>query len=134
MSPSLELQEVIVAALKANVGVAGLLGNRIYDNVPEKPEFPFLSWGPESSSNADATCMRGSEVAVQLDVWSRKPGSAECRKVCDLVKRHIEERRYALTTNAVCPEATVEAVRVFRDADGRTWHGVISVIFHVEQL
>jgi Protein of unknown function (DUF3168) len=134
MSPSLELQELLVTGLKANVGVASVLGTRIYDNVPENPIFPYLSWGPESSINADATGLRASEMAVQLDVWSRKPGSAECRKACDVVKRYIEATDFYLSANALCPEATVEAVRIFRDADGRTWHGVISVILHLEQL
>lgn len=134
MSPSLELQQAIVPDLKAQSGIAALVGNRIYDNAPEGCAFPYVSWGRETSQNDDAQCIIGSEIAVQLDVWSRTPSSAECRRIVDAIKRRMEVAEYTLAVNAVAGAGYVERTDVFRDTDGRTWHGVIIVIYSVEQV
>lgn len=134
MSPSLELQTALVTDLKAQSSITALVGGRVYDNVPERPIFPYVAFGPEDHTNEDAECIRAQTVYFQLDVWSREPSSAECRKILDALKRRIEGFQYSITSNAVVGEAQIERERVMRDSDGRTWHGILSVYFDIEQL
>nr|MBA3570571.1 DUF3168 domain-containing protein [Pyrinomonadaceae bacterium] len=43
---SLELQKAIVAALRSAAGVTAIVGQRIYDQPPASPAFPYTSIGP----------------------------------------------------------------------------------------
>ncbi len=134
MSPSLELQRALVADLKAQSSISALVGGRVYDNVPERPTFPYVSFGPEDHTNQDAECIRAQSLFIQLDVWSREPSSAECRNILDALKRRIEANQYSVSSNAVVGEAQIERQRIMRDSDGRTWHGILSVVFEIEQI
>lgn len=134
MSPSLELQKALVADLKAQTSISNLVGGRVYDNVPASPQFPYVSFGPEDHSNEDAESLRAQTVFLQMDIWSREPSSEQCRNILDALKRRIEGNQITISANAVVGEAYIERERVFRDPDGRTWHGVLSIQFDVEQL
>ncbi len=132
-SPALEIQGLLVSTLKANAAVMALVTD-VHDTVPTNPwgtKLAYISLGPSDIVTDDVDCIDGEEHSVQLDVWSRKVGQVECKKICDAVKRALHEQELELTDNALI-EIRVPNYLVMRDPDGLTIHGVVRVSLMVE--
>lgn len=134
MSVSRELQKAIFDALVADAGVTALVGNRIYDGMPSDGQYPCVTFGPTDSFNDDLTCVDARTETVQLDVWSRDQGRmGPCKDICDAVKGALHLADITLTQHALIRIRT-GGIRVFRDADGITAHGVVTVEADLEEI
>ncbi|MGY3607672.1 MULTISPECIES: DUF3168 domain-containing protein [unclassified Bradyrhizobium] len=131
-SPTLELQGAVVARLKAFPGLTTLVGNRIYDNVPEKATFPYVSWGPEQAISDNADCITGFNVTIQIDAWSRTVGLPEVKQIAEQVRIALHEYDLTLTANALV-SIEYSQTRTLRDPDGLTNHAVIEFTAFIEQ-
>lgn len=136
-SPTVELQTAIVTRLKNDAALSALVDGRIYDHVPltngkTSAKFPYVSFGPVDEISADATCITGFEITLQLDVWSRAQGFPECRQIVDLVRRALRNEELELTVNSLV-DFTHRQTMTMRDPDGITSHGVLNFIALVEQ-
>jgi len=133
--PSLAMQGAIVAALKASVAVTALIGGpteaRIFDRVPEKQVFPYIAFGPAQVIQQDATCIDGSEVYQQIDVWSRLPGFPECKRVAEAVREALH--RLDATFGDLGFEIEHQFTNYLRDPDGLTSHAVLSFRAEIDQ-
>lgn len=135
ISPDLELQGLIVSTLEADAAVTALVGDRIYDRVENANtdvEFPYVNFATSIETSNDATCIRGSDIFVQIDVWSREPGFVECKKIASAVRDALHDRDLSLTENALA-SLQCDRIRVFRDSDGLTSHGVVELMALVER-
>tara|TARA_R100000655_G_scaffold48246_1_gene85635 strand:+ start:563 stop:967 length:405 start_codon:yes stop_codon:yes gene_type:complete len=133
MSVSVELQKLIYARLVADAGVHAICGDRIYDNPKEGVEFPYVSFGPSDQIEDDAECITGLVETMQIDCWSRYGGGfLEVKKLTDAVRKALHQYEGELTENALV-EMRVLSTRFFRDPDGLTSHGVMSVQSTVEE-
>lgn len=132
MDADLELQGVIVAALKADATVAGLVGSRVYDSVPPGAVFPYISYGPCDTLTDDADCITGLDVFIQLDCWSRSVGYPEVKKISDAVRDALHDKPLSLTVNALV-FLEHRQTRTLRDPDGLTSHAAISLQASVER-
>lgn len=131
---SAELQKLVYATLTGNASIMAL-ANGVYDRVPTDPfgaKTAYVSFGPEDSREDDAECITGLSTTLQIDVWSRAPGYVECKKLTDLVRKALHRKPLVLNENALV-DVWIEMVRVFRDPDGVTSHGVIQVTFTIEE-
>lgn len=131
-SPTLELQGAIVARLKAEAGVTGIVGQRIYDPVPAGAVFPYVSMGPREELSDDAECITGIEATMQIDAWSRSGGFSEVSRAADAVRDAIHGYEFNLTTNALVLFEH-RLTRIFRDPDGITSHAAMTFTALVEQ-
>lgn len=129
MSAALAVQGAIVTALKADAGVLAYVREtngkvRVYDDVPPDATFPYISIGPSQSNRQDADCFRGSEVFIQVDVWSRERGYTECKRLGDAVETALND----LDTVNGGLSFTIDHrfTNYLRDNDGITSHGVLS--------
>lgn len=130
MDATQELQEEIIVALRANPAVAALVANRVYDNVASA-QAPYVSMGPADAVQADADCIDGQQITVQIDCWSDQRGFQEARRVADAVKRALHRRELPFQHNAL---VTLEhrITRTMRDADGISSHAVVTFTAFVE--
>lgn len=130
------VQKVIFDALKADLVLTGLI-NGVYDRVPKNPfgaRLAYVSFGPSSYEDDDAECIGSGTVNLQVDVWSRQADlDKSCRDIADRVRRVLHRSQYDVAAFAL-GEMTVGTVRVFRDADGLTSHGVVPVSVSVEDI
>jgi hypothetical protein len=131
-SPDLELQGAIIAWLKADPDVAALVGNRIYDTVPENPVYPYIVYAGSDEFADDAECIRTSVITVQIDVWSRAVGYPEAKIIVDAIRNSLHDATLTLSINAL---VTIEVtrLRVLRDPDGLTNHGIAEITSTVER-
>lgn len=131
-SPTLELRPAIIARLAAVSAVTALIGTRVYDRVPAKPVFPYVSFGPADEISADADCIRGFDISLQIDCWSRKVGDPEVSRMADAVRAALDRYEFILTDNAFI-EIRHRITRIFRDPDGITEHAAMTFEGMVEQ-
>jgi hypothetical protein len=122
MDPDLELQGAIVSRLKADAGVTALVSDRVYDRVPEFPQFPYISYGPADTLSLDSECITGFSISVLIDVWSREVGYPECKRINNAVREALHDVDMELPVNALV-FIQHRTTRTFRDPDGLTNHG-----------
>lgn len=135
MSASGELQDLIQSTLRADAGVSAIVGARVYDVAPAEPSrtYPDITFGSSDLTPEDAECITGREETIQLDCWTRDHGRLKsCRALVDAVKAALHEADLSLSVNALV-FIRVVLVRVMRDADGLTGHGVVQVTASVEE-
>lgn len=130
-SPSVDLQDAILAILKADSDVNAIVSGRIYDGRPKDGGFPCITLGPSDSIPNDYQCIDGEEISMQLDCWVREGGRIwPARDLADKVKAALHEVDYDLAEHAL---VTMRAsARAFLDADQLTGHGVVSVSASIE--
>ncbi|TFV34556.1 DUF3168 domain-containing protein [Bradyrhizobium frederickii] len=123
--PAADIRAAIEAKLKATPAVADLVGDRIFDRVPAKPEFPLVTIGnmqviPESADGVDAA-----ETAVTIHVWDQFKQADKSRKVGGAVVSalHDEELR---TDSGSAQSVLLESASYLRDPDGVTNHAVLT--------
>ena len=79
---SFALQKAIYAALTADAAVVAALGGpRIYDDVPVRSDFPYLTFGQSTERDWSTATDDGHEHLVTLHVWSRARGRKETDEV-----------------------------------------------------
>lgn len=134
MSASADLQKLIYDTLKANTAVMVLV-NGVYDSVPSSPwgaKEGYISFGPVDVVEDDAECIIGGIHSVQIDCWSRKVGAVHCKQIVDAVKAALHEKDLQLLSYGLV-QMRVTMRRVFRDPDGLTYHGVVTVEADIEE-
>lgn len=130
---SVELQDVIIAALKADASVAAIVGDRVYDRAPEGVTFPYISLGATNSIPEDADCIDAESETVQIDIWHRDQGRKwKCKATVNAVRAALHEADLDLDTNALAL-MRVTLTRVQIDPDNITAHGIVQVEAIVEE-
>jgi len=123
----LELQGWMRGRLGASSAIRALTNNRVYDQPPEKPQFPYITLGyVEGLPYAPwiPGCHEPWEAFPQVDCWSRAVGYPECKQIVDAVIGALAERHpVGFIDKFILWE--LRTVRVLRDPDGVTSHGVV---------
>lgn len=132
VSPSLELQGVIVKRLEDDPALLGLVNGRVFDPVPAGAEFPYVVVGEGDESSDDADCISGFEISLDVDVWSRDVGFEEAKTISDAVRRALLSPDLKLQSNALVLFLHRQT-RFLRDPDGLTYHAVLTFEAFAEQ-
>lgn len=127
-----ELQLALVPWLKNDPSVSAFIGERVFDFVPRDPatgkvtaQFPFVALGEEQEIPENYDCIEGSEIFLDLHVWSRDPGFREAKRIANAVKASLNDAELPLTDNALV-YFVYDGRRVMRDPDGLTSHAVLT--------
>lgn len=136
--PSFDLQAAIATALRGDAELRALTGAtpaRFYDEVPGEAVFPYGNLGDEQENPDLADCLDGAEVFVTLHFWARNNGVTAARPmVKKLVGRAMtvlldgfEAGTLTLTSHRLVDFTLGSpSLRILRDPDGLTAHGVLS--------
>ncbi|OWJ78418.1 DUF3168 domain-containing protein [Haematobacter genomosp. 1] len=109
------------------------LGVRVCDPPRAKEVPPYISFGPSDWQEDDADCIDGRVETIQIDVWSSaQDGQREAKDICEAVKKALHGYDADLGAHALVG-MRVPMVRVFRDPDGITTHGVVQVEALIEE-
>lgn len=122
---SFALQSAIYAALAADPGVKAVLGDppRLYDDVPRKAAFPYVTLGEGVLEPWDTASERGFQHTLSFHVWSRYGGRKEAKAVLQALYAVLHGGALALSGHALV-SLSFERADIFRDADGETYHAV----------
>lgn len=133
MNASEDLQRALYAHITGTPAIMALVGG-VYDHVPTAPfgdKAAYISWGPSDTVEDDSECVTGVEITFQIDVWSKSPGTVECKRITDLVRRAVHEQDITLADNALA-FTHVALTRIIPDPGGYH-HGVVQVTCAVEE-
>lgn len=125
--PSLELQMALVALLKTPDVLPATVGDRVYDRVPLNAAYPYISLGDGQVLPDKADCIDGSEVFVQIDVWSRAVSYGEAKTIGKAVVAALDDQEDELSVEGFAVIVfELQSVQYLRDPDGVTRHGAIT--------
>lgn len=109
MDPTYELIRECISILKADTAIAAIVGEKIYDRVPEKQdgspnvESPYISLGSTNFLTEDFDCVDAATISIQFNCWSWGDGeqysSAMVRKLSFLVRKALHKREIELNQN-----------------------------------
>lgn len=129
MDPTYELIKECIEILKADTSIAAIVGDKIFDRVPEKQDgspnvsSPYISLGTTNFLTEDYDCVDAATISIQFNCWSWGDGeeysSAMVRKLSFLVRKALHKREINLVQNGfVNIEHQITAYN--RAADGVT--------------
>ncbi|MET4307939.1 DUF3168 domain-containing protein [Bradyrhizobium sp. RT4b] len=123
--PSLALQDALIVALRTPGVLPAAIGKRVYDDVPSKPVFPYVSLGDGQVLPDRADCVDGAEVFAQIDVWSRTVGYVECKQIAAAIVARLDDRVLVVAGFRV-NVLELQDVQYLRDPDGQTRHAAMT--------
>ena len=128
-----ELQKAIIQTLSNDADVKDIVDGRVFDSVPLKAEYPYISLGPMTSETTLADCLELDNISVQIDVWSCDVSSAEMRELANAVRQALTKSDLALEKNGLVL-FNHENTRELRDPDGLTSHAAVNFDVIVERF
>lgn len=135
MSAQTALQKLLYDTLRADAAVMAQIDG-VYDDVPPSAfglNKAYLSFGASDVVDTGSECIESGEYTLQIDCWSRQVGSVHCKSITDAVKKALHDRDLEMQDHALAGISVV-LVRVFRDPDGLTTHGVVQVTATIEEI
>lgn len=118
------LQERIYSTLNGDSNLTSTQGAAVYDEVPENSSFPYVQIGGETAIDYGTKDVNGSEVTINLDVWSQYKGSKEVKNLMDRIHTLLHDSDLNVTGHNLV-NLRFEFGDVLRDPDGITRHGVM---------
>lgn len=124
-SSSWSLQKVIYDVIVADAVILGLLGApRIFDAVPDKSAFPYITLGQSSVVDWSTGSEAGEEHRLTLNVWSRAAGRRETHELMAALRTALHEHELVLDGHRLV-NFRHELSEVRREADGVTTRGIV---------
>ncbi len=126
-SASFALQQAIFSKLANDAQTAAALGGpRIYDDVPARAEFPFMTFGQSTERDWSTGTDEGYEHTVTLHAWSRGRGRKEAQAVIYAARDALHDQNLSLAGHRLI-NLRHECSEVRRDNDGETFHGIARI-------
>ncbi|MEH6721293.1 MAG: DUF3168 domain-containing protein [Aurantimonas endophytica] len=127
-----ELQKAIFDALKA---APALAGGRVYDRPPPPPSgaFPYITIGDDQVIDDGNSCGDSWEVFSDIHIWSRPQtqSKAEAKTLAAAIVGRL--RAVSTVPGHVVTIVAMESARTFRDGDGITEHGIVTMRFVLDE-
>lgn len=137
IDPQLPLQAAIVAAVKDDADLSGLIGGRIYDRVPVNVDgvpqgpFPYLSFGSADTTDEDTSCVGPSDCYIDINGWSREVGYPEVKRIgarsAALLNAKLAVEGFEVVTHRV------ERLSYQREQDGLTSRAILRLRYGLKK-
>lgn len=114
-----------IVTLKADASVIALVADRVFTDVPQNTDFPYLVVSAQSEPFA-ANDFSGQAHQLRVQSYSRKAGIAECLQLRAAALNALDRKE----SNLVLESGTLVKCEysglsdAFIEDDGKTWQGV----------
>lgn len=131
--PAYALQAAIVPRLKNNSGVAALVGDRVYDEIPANKEAPYINIAGGLMNGDDIECADITEVYFQIHAWAQPPSAGPTvKKIAGAIR---DAMKAPITLNGFIVEVQeYQQTQWLDDPDGKTKHAMLEwrfIIVHI---
>lgn len=135
MTPaSRALQAAIYVTLSTDSGVLAALGGaRIYDDVPRKVTYPYVTFAESTVRDWSAGGEEGDEHIITLHVWSLAAGRSQVQDIIEAVRAALHDRDLPLAEHRLI-NLRHEYSETRREPDGERFHGTIRLRAVTEPL
>lgn len=96
----------------------------VFDDHPTNDLFPYCTLGVLNALPDECLIEQGSQISLQVDVWSVQPGMQETQQIMGEVVEALQHKPLALT-DSQWVDTVFELADLVREPDGRTRHGVM---------
>jgi hypothetical protein len=129
MSADLALQKALRARLAATSAVTALVpATSILDRNERPVPVPSIILGDTQVLDEETSMTRAHQrIFHTLHVWKRETGTDGVKAICWEIRRAVHAGRLALEGGFHCADMRVQDIRILRDPDGVTTHGVVTV-------
>ena len=112
--------------MSSDMHIQDALGNpaRLYDDPPEDPVFPYLTYGPVRSEDKSVEGARLTAHEITLHLWSRYSGRGEALALIGTIATALTAAPLELTEVTLVNRHIIYT-DIFRASDGLTLHGVV---------
>lgn len=121
--PSNELQSALLTALKADATLAAIVDTRVYDNVPQKTDYPYVAIGDDTFGDLGSHTFKGMEITVNIHCWSQYAGRKQVKQMMEAIYDLLHEGTLTLSGHTVV-FSRFEFAETMKDPDGVTHHGI----------
>tara|TARA_R110002126_G_scaffold15594_1_gene63779 strand:- start:679 stop:1080 length:402 start_codon:yes stop_codon:yes gene_type:complete len=118
------LQTAVFSKLSTDSNLTSVLKAKVFDDIPENTDYPYVQLGEDTAIDYSTKDQTGSEVSVNVDVWSRYRGSLEAKNIMDRVHTLLHDSSLSVTGSNFI-NMRFEFSDIIRDPDGITRHGVM---------
>lgn len=119
------IQKAIAELLFADTNLSALIGDRLYEEVPDKPQFPYVVLGDTQEIDDSVQCLDGSELFIDLHVWTNEPGYKKCKLISAILKTLLHRADLTLDEER-CVLIEHRITRTFQDRTVIIKHGVVT--------
>jgi hypothetical protein len=124
-SSAVALRAAIHDALVAHAPLTAVLGGpKVYDVPPRGIAFPYVTMGEARSADFSTSTEPGEEHRLTLHAWSRQGGHREAHLVVAALTQALDDAPLTLDGHALV-NLRFSLADVRREADGRTYHGLV---------
>lgn len=126
-----DLQASIFAILRSDSALGQIIGDRIYDNVPDEETFPYVVIGDDDVNDWTTHTFKGFKGTSTINVWSRREnerGKDEVKRIMSLIWLALDNKDLGLP-NRIQVNFSGERSFVLTESDNRTQQGVIIFTF-----
>lgn len=130
---SLPIQHAVVAALRANAGLAALVGDRVYDDVPPDTAFPYVCLTGWQHVPEEIDCYDVSEYFFDVQCFSRRIGRIEVGGIAREVHSALRRKEITITsgdTAAISHRST----NYLTEPDGLTQRAILNFVVTSDQF
>lgn len=120
---ALSVIEATVAALKATAAVTTIVGQRIYTDVPQKTDFPYVVVSVQSEPFA-ANDFSGQAHQLRIQAFSRKAGIKEALQIRKAAVDALDRQEASLSVPGLVKCEYAGLSDAFIEDDGKTWQSV----------
>lgn len=118
-----EVQTAIYSRLTGDPTLSGLVGGRIFDDIPQGSDFPYVRLGDENTTDDGGKDYVANQRAISVEVFSRYAGSSEAKRVMSAVYDLLHEQGLTVSGQQVVLMRHEFSSPVFMDPDGLSRHG-----------
>ncbi|VAV95982.1 hypothetical protein MNBD_ALPHA08-497 [hydrothermal vent metagenome] len=125
LNPALDLQVAIHAALTSHPGTLSVLGGaNVFDDVPQRTSFPYVTIGDIETRDWDTQTSIGHEHIITLHIWSDHHGRKQVQTIIGEIDDALDDSGLSLQ-NHMLINLHVIFWSAMRDLDDHTYHGII---------
>lgn len=122
---SAELKATIVATLQGDATLTRLLGGpKIFDRVPERASFPYLTLGRTAVVDWSTGTEDGAEHVLTLHVWARGGSKQATYEIMDEVSRKLHDTALPLEAHRLV-NLRLQFAEARQEPDSATYHGIL---------
>lgn len=110
-----------IAVLRSDPSLIAFVGGRIYNYVPRRTQYPYLTYHITDSDEWDTSTDNGEEHSVYVHVWDDKEGASRTNQIM----RRIHEVLHNVTSYVLTDHNLVNSRRVGKrvEREGQLYHG-----------
>ncbi len=134
LSAPWETQKSIYQTLTQNTEIITLLGGaKIYDHVPQRASYPYITFGQTIERDWSTATEDGSEHLILLHIWDQSGGRKLIQQIIQLIKSALHNMSLDVLGHQLI-NLRYEFSEVRRDPGGKTLHGICRLRAATEPL